>query len=146
MFRHYTNAVFFPSIVVMALVMVLSFIRDYDYQSEWLTSVAAILISMATAFIYCFIMSLLSLTIFLNKKRVVGTNKVLSLLAWFLLPFGLVVLVFIHRIWYNLKYERSFSGDFLDLLVLNVPFILALIVTYSRYRKAVRHSGEMLSV
>lgn len=133
--KYYRIGVIYPSVVVVLLTIVFSIINDHNYKSEWLTAESVIFMSIITAIIYCLLISGLSLTIFLNKNRKVHTSKILTIITWFLLPFGCITIVLIHDIKHRLKYDSEFGSDFLHLLLMNVPFIFGLIWTYTKFRK-----------
>jgi hypothetical protein len=132
---YYKKAIFYPSIIIILFTIVFSIIDNYDYKSEWLTADSAISLSILTALFYCLIVSLLSLTIFLNKFKKIKESKTLTFLCWFLLPFGFITIVFIHEINFKLKYQEKFGDDFVYVIILNIPFVLGIIWSYLKYRK-----------
>jgi len=134
--EHYKKAVLFPSIFVFVAATVFSIIENYDYKSEWLTADTVIFLSIGTAFIYCLIFSLLSLTIFLNRFNKVKENSWLNFLSWFLLPVGFMTIVFVHEITFKIKYNEKFDSDFVYVVILNLPFLFGLIWSYLLYKKA----------
>lgn len=133
--KYYRIGVIYPSVVVILLTTIFSIINNFNYKSEWLTAESVIFMSVIIATIYSILISVLSLTIFLNSHAKVNTSKILTALTWFLLPFGCIAIVLIHDIKHRLKYENGFGSDFMQLLLLNVPFIFGLIWTYIKFRK-----------
>ena len=129
----YKKATLYPSLIVIPGIIVFSIIDNYNYKSEWLTGESVISLTIITAFVYCLIISLLSLTIFLNKFKKISENGVLIFLSWFLLPFGFITIVFIHEINFNIKYSEKVGSDLIYIVILNFPFILGLIWSYYKY-------------
>ncbi len=137
----YKKATLYPSIIIILGTLVFSIIENYNYKSEWLTGESVIFLAIITAIVYCLIVSLLSLTIFLNKFKKVNENSVLIFLSWFSLPFGFITIVFIHEINLNIKYEEKGDSDLVYIVIFNLPFILGLIWSYYKYQK-LNFSGE----
>jgi hypothetical protein len=136
--EHYKKAVLYPSLFVFIVATVFSIIENYNYKSEWLTADTVIFLSIGTAFIYCLIFCLLSLTIFLNRLEKIKENGVLSFLSWFLFPFGFMIVVFAHEISFKIRYDEKFDSDFVFVIVLNLPFLFGLIWSYVIYKRADR--------
>ncbi len=59
----------------------------------------------------------------------------MTLLSWFLLPFSCMLMVFIHEIKFKLLYSETFGSDFIYVVLLNLPFVVGLIWTYSVFSK-----------
>jgi len=133
--NYYKKAVFYPSIIVFVATIVFSIIDNYNYKSEWLTAGSIISLSIITAFIYCVVFSLLSLTIFLNRFHKVKENAMLNFLSWFLFPLVFMSEVFVHEITFDIKYEGQLDKDFAYVIILNLPFLFGLIWSYIQYRK-----------
>src|SRR5688572_14236208 len=96
--KYYRQAVVYPFICVMALVITFSIVDNYNYKSEWLTADSVIFMIVLWGFFYSVIVCVLSLTIFLNKIEKVKDNTFLNLLSWFLLPLSFITLVLNHEI------------------------------------------------
>ena len=94
LFNYYKKAALYPSIFVLFFTLIHSVIANYE--SNGLTDYSAILISIITSLIFALLMSLLSLSIFLNKIARLYKNLIWNLLTWFLLPFFYLTIVFIH--------------------------------------------------
>jgi len=139
--RYYKIAALYPSLFVMATVIIFSIIDNHDYKSEWLTADSVIFLSIAYAFVYCLIICGLSATIFLTRFEKIRTSTILTVLSWFLLPFSFIAIVFIHEISFRIKYESKFGDDFIYVLILNLPFVFGLIWSYLRYRKSISASN-----
>jgi len=130
---YYKKAVLYPLLLVVLFVILFSIADNYDYKSEWMTAGEVISLSIVVSVIYGLIVSALATTIFLNKIKRVRSNKWLSFLSWFLLPFGFIGAI----VAYILLYENDEAGNgFTYLLLINVPFILGLTWSYYKYRKA----------
>ena len=136
----FKKSILYPSLIMIAVMIIFSIIDNYDYKSEWFTADDCILISIITAIIYSLIIGLLSLPIFLNKIERIRKNLTLRILSWFLLPFGFITIVSIHEVRFNIKYnnELKFENDSLYLLIMNIPFIIGLIwgfLSFSNFLK-----------
>ncbi|MFT3680647.1 MAG: hypothetical protein QM791_10270 [Ferruginibacter sp.] len=143
--RYYKNAILYPSIIIIAVIIPFSIIENYDYDSEWMTSDSVIFLATTIALLYCLAISILALTIFLNKLEKVRVSRSWSFLSWFLLPFCLIITVLVHEIILKIKYsERFFSSDFIYVLILNLPFMLGLGWNYYRYRQTVTPAKSAL--
>lgn len=134
--QHYRNAVFYPSICAIVLIVILSIIDNYDYKSEWLTSSYVIFLSIVYALIYSLIIQVLSLPIFLIRYPGIRGNILFTALCWFLLPFGFITIVFIHEVSFNLKYEGKLGIEFIYTITLNLPYVIGLLWGYLRYRRS----------
>jgi hypothetical protein len=136
--KYYKKAALYPSIIAFIVAIAFSIIENYNYKSEWLTADAVISLSIITAFVYCLIFCLLSLTIFLNRFDTIRENGFLNFLSWFLLPFGFMTIVFVHEITFKIRYNEKFESDFVFVLILNFPFLFGLIWSYVIYKRANR--------
>lgn len=133
--EYYKRITMYPSVVVLGTVTLYAIIDNFNYKSEWLTAESVIFMSLVGACISCSILSLLSLTIFLNKFEKIRTNTVFKFLSWFLLPFGWMLGILIHEIYFKIKFETKSGSDFIYMLILNIPFAFALIRNYKYYLK-----------
>ena len=134
--RHYKQAVIYPFIVAMLLTTVFSIIENRNYKSEWFTASAVIEISIIWVLFYSLFICGLSLTILLNKFEKIRTNKLLVILNWFLLPCSFIAVVLSHEISYTIRYDAGkFGSSFVQILILNLPFVIGLILSYICYRK-----------
>jgi len=140
--EYYKKATLYPSIVILLVTTVFSIIDNYNYKSEWLTPDAVIFLIIVTTFVYCLIISLLSITIFLNKIPKIKNNIILNFLTWFLLPFGVIIPALVYQIKYKIRYDEDFGNDFKYVVILNLPFIIGLIWTYYEYRNQSRRLQE----
>jgi hypothetical protein len=62
-------------------------------------------------------------------------------LSWFLLPLGFVFTVIGYELNFNKQNNKAWDSDLWYIVVLNLPFTIALIVSYYQYRKAYRHAS-----
>ena len=134
--QHYRNAVLYPSLCAIVLIVILSIIDNYDYKSEWLTSGYVIFLSIVYAFIYSLIIQVLALPIFLIRYPRIRNNTFFTALCWFLLPFGFITIVFIHEISFTLKYEGKLGIEFIYTMTLNLPYVIGLLWGYRKYRSS----------
>ena len=132
LFNYYKKAALYPSIFVLFFTLIHSVIANYE--SNGLTDYSAILMSIITSLIFALLMSLLSLSIFLNKINRFYKNLTWNLLTWFLLPFFYLAIVFIHDLRLRTKYDFGFGDDFIFLFIIILPYIMGLCWTFMKYR------------
>ena len=108
---YYKNAVIYPSLFILffSLINLTIDLMLSDYSD--------LLSPIITTLIFCFLMSGLSLTIFLNKFKKYSTNLVWNIFTWFLLPFFYITIIFIHDIKTRIKFDFGIGNDFLYLLI-----------------------------
>lgn len=133
--RYYRNSTLYPTTLVIVVILIFSIVDNRDYKSEWLTSQLVIGMSFVTSLVYSLILSILCLPIFLVNIEIINRNKLLTALCWFLLPMIYITTVLTHEIKCNLTYNKKFGTDFVYVILLNLPFIVALIWTYLKYRQ-----------
>ncbi len=135
LFKYYGRAVVYPSVFILFFSILNSLFANYG--TDGLSDKSAFVISIVTSFIFCLLMSVLSLTIFLNKLKRVRNNLTWNLLSWFLLPMFYLTIVFIHDFKIRFKYDFGFGNDFLYLLIMTIPFVIALVWTFIKYRQKI---------
>ena len=133
LFRYYKKAVIYPSIFILFFCIVYAFINNY--KSDPLPVKSVIQMSIVPALIYSLLICTLSLTIFLNKFSKLNKNLVWNLSAWFLMPFGYILIILLHDFEYRIKYDFGFGNDFFYLLIMIIPYIIGLCWTFIEYRK-----------
>jgi hypothetical protein len=136
--RCYKNVTIYPSLIVIFLTTIYSYNVDRYYKSEWFRSVDVMFFSIFFSVFYAIALSILSLTIFLNKYERVKQSKLLGFLSWFLLPFGFMAFVIIKNISLMISNEVDEVFDFIFILLLNIPYIAALIWNYIKFSRSVR--------
>lgn len=139
--KYYKIATLYPSIVTVLVTVIFSIIDNYNYRSEWLTAESVLTFTVVFALGYCVLLSLLSLTIFLTRLPKIQGNNVFTFLSWFLLPLGFVFTVIGYELNFNKQNNKAWDSDLWYIVVLNLPFTIALIVSYYQYRKAYRHAS-----
>jgi hypothetical protein len=127
--RLYVRGVLLPSIIAIILTTVLSTIDNNDYKSEWFTADSVIFMTIVVSFFHSLIISLLSLTIFLNNK-IIETISISTFLSWFLLPMGWILITVYKTIDHRLNYETGTKDQLVYLITLNLPFVIGLVWTY----------------
>lgn len=135
LFNYYKKAAIYPSFFILFFSIVHSIIDNYE--SGGLPDTSAILTSIITSCIFCLLMSLLILTIFLNKLKKFSNNFIWNILSWFLLPCFYLTIIFIYDLKIRIKYDFGFGNDFLYLLIMTIPFIVGLCWTYAKYRQRI---------
>ncbi len=130
--KYYRNAVIYPAIFILFFSIIYSIL--HNYKSNGLTDIPAFLMPVIPALIYSLLMCILSLTIFLNKLKKIKNNLIYNLLTWFLLPFVYLSIVLVHDINNRMKFEFGFGIGFLYLLMMTIPFVVGLCLTFMKYR------------
>ena len=138
LFKYYKKAALYPSLFVLFFSLIHSLIANYE--SNGLTDYSAILMSIITSFIFTLLMSLLSLSIFLNKITRLYKNLIWNVLSWFLLPLFYLAIVFIHDLKIRVKYNFGFGDDFIFLFIMILPYIISLCWTFIKYREKITSS------
>ena len=134
-FYYYRKAVIHPSLFILFFCILYPLFDNY--KNEWNITKSAIIISLVTSVIYCLIMCVLSLTIFLNKFQKLNKKLFWNILTWFLLPFGYIVIFLIHDINNRINYNFGFGHDFIYLLIMTTPFLIGLYTTFIKYRQKI---------
>lgn len=127
--KYYSFSVIIPSIFALIAALIFSIIDNVGYKSEWMTTESVILMMFVTSFVYCLIICILALTIFLLHIKRFRKNKMLTMLSWFLLP--IAFMAYTTTIIY---FNGGFNDNLTYLLLLNIPFILGLLSSYFFYR------------
>lgn len=135
LFNYYGKAVIYPSVFILIFSAINSIFANYENDGQSDTS--AIVISIVTSLIFCLLMSVLSLTIFLNRIKRLNKSLIWNLLSWFLLPSFYLSIIFIHDIKIRIKYDFGFGNDFLYLVIMTIPFVIALGLTFNKYRQKI---------
>ncbi|MFC4230717.1 hypothetical protein ACFOW1_02370 [Parasediminibacterium paludis] len=131
----YKRATLYPSVITIIATIVFVTIDNYNYKSEWMTGEAFSGFEIIMAFFYCIFISALILPIFLNSYSIISQNRVFNFLSWFLLPMSLIVVVITHEVKYYLEYSHHFDSSLIAVIILNLPFLTALVWTYCSYIK-----------
>ena len=97
----YKTAVIIPAIIGIVAITIFSIIDTIGYKSEWFSRESVIYIEFVFSIVYCSIICILALTIFLNLFEKVRKNLFLRIFSWFLLPSSFISMVIIHE--FNLE-------------------------------------------
>ncbi len=137
--KYYQKFVLIPA-GISVLINILLSISHYDskFKSEWLTIEAVIGLSIVLALVNGIIISILSSTIFLNKRKDFIESSFLRFLSWFFVPLfwiGFLIKLFLHAC-----YQPSdTSGDdpwfFLPFFL---PNLIGLILGYFLFEKEIK--------
>lgn len=130
---YYVKSAIYPTMFVILSSIAFGIFDTKNYKSEWLTGNAVMYYLMIFGIFYCLILCILSLTIYLNRLKVIRNNVVLNLLSWFLLPIGFIFFIVLSQIQSVVKYEES-AKDLFYVIILNVPFLVGLIWSYISFR------------
>ena len=135
LFKYYRKAVIYPSIFILFFSIINSIIENYN--NEWLFAKSEFIMSISTALIFCLLICVFSLPIFLNKLKKLNKNLIWNMLVWFLLPFVYISIIWIHDLENRFKFEFGFGNSFFYLLVMTVPFVIGLSWTFIKYRQEI---------
>jgi hypothetical protein len=135
LFNYYKKAALYPSLLVLFFSLIHSLIANYE--GNGLSDDSAIFMSIITSLFFTLLVSLLSLSIFLNKIARLYKNLTWNLLTWFLLPLFYFAIVFIHDLKFRVNYDFGFGDDFIFLLFMIFPYIIALCWTFIQYRSKI---------
>jgi hypothetical protein len=138
--KYFRVSAIIPFFIAVTAGVILSLAHDgSNYKSEWATDDGFVLTVILTILLSGLI-SLLSLTLLLNKRPIIKNNLLLSFLTWILLP-GIVCLFIIYQEILNFTgnsdIDGSYHGDrLLDRYILSVAILhlLALFFTYFHFR------------
>ena len=135
LFKYYRKAVIYPAILILFFCIINSIIENYN--TEWLFAKSAIIMSISTSLIFSLLICVLSLPIFLNKLKKLNKNLIWNILAWFLLPYVYISIIWIHDIENRIKFEFGFGNDFFYLLIMTIPFVIGLSWTFIKFRQEI---------
>ncbi len=124
--------------------MIFSIIDNYYYKSEWLDKGTVIMITILASVIFSIMICLLSLSIFLNKISMIRNSFVLSILSWILLPYSLLIIFLIYQIRLVNRLGMIYMNDFVYVLIMIIPFMISLILTFIKYRKEITTANTVL--
>jgi hypothetical protein len=129
----YRQSLIYPSVILLIISVLYPLVYTLLLEKEAMQSgdmLEIVLVHLATALIYCMIMCILGLTIFLNRVERVRRSKTLSALSWFLLPGGFMLAVFGKAINEYITVDSSWEIGYAA--VANVVFLTALIVGFRK--------------
>lgn len=131
--KYYLKATLYPFLITVIATAVFSIIENRDYKSEWLTGEAITLMMIGLAILYCLLLGVLCLTIFLCRLDIVKRNRIMIFFSWFLLPLIPAVIMAV-KIFHG---EQDSEQSSIKLFVLlNGPFIIGLVRAFILYRKS----------
>jgi len=127
----YKIAVIIPAIIVIILKTIFSIIDWIGYKSECITKALIIISEIIFSAVYCGIICILALTIFLNLFEKVRINTFFRICSWFLLPFSFISKTFIQKIKISIEIQsEKIISDFIAVVLIHLPFIFGLILSY----------------
>ncbi|MCG2616737.1 hypothetical protein LZZ85_20730 [Terrimonas sp. NA20] len=137
--RFYRNALIYPSLITLFGVAIFWIIDDQYSKVKLMPGDAMFSFTLAAVLIYCLLMAVLCLPLFLNKFERIRSNRLLSFLSWFLVPFGEITVLALAGGEFNTKNDIKYTTEgMLFVLFLNIPFVVGLVLSYWRFRNAVR--------
>ena len=137
--KYYRNATIFPLVFIATIGIISGIIHEIlgigaDYKSEWFTD-DGYWLSVLFVTLFSFFICLLSTTIFLNKFDKVKQNIFLCLITWFFLPMLFIGYILTTHIVYVINYQEKFDFENIFVLVVTLPHLIGLIVTFYNFRK-----------
>lgn len=135
--RLYLLGVLIPGLIVVIATTVSTTFDSEQYKSEWLTKDTIIGMTLLVSLIHTLIISVLSLTMFLNKKR---QTTLITFLTWFLLPITWIIITVYKTVDHRLNYAIDTKEQLLHLIPLNLPFIIGLALTYLIFIRQKKYS------
>ena len=137
-FNYYKKAIIYPSIFIVCFCVMYAVIDNY--MSDWTVIKEMIAMSAVSSLIYVIIVSVLSVTMYLNKYEIINRNIVWNIVTWFLLPLGYIAIVLFNDISNRVIYGFGFGSDFVYLLIMILPFVAGLCWTFIAFRKRISAS------
>ncbi|ACU60342.1 hypothetical protein [Chitinophaga pinensis] len=135
--KYYLQATLYPFLITVAITAIFTVVENKHLSSQGLTQKTAITTAILSSILYCLLLNVLCLTIFLCKLEVVKNSLLLTVLSWFLLPLSPTLVIILKDFNYYMDIGlSSASGDLLYLTLLNGPLIIGLIRAFISYRKA----------
>jgi hypothetical protein len=135
--RLYIIGVLIPGLVAIVATIISATFDNENYKSEWLTKDAVIGMTFLVSLIHTIMISVLSLTIFLNRKKRTG---LLTFLTWFLLPLTWISITVCKTVDHRLNEAIETKGQLSHLIPLNLPFVIGLILTYTIFVRQKNYS------
>ena len=136
LFIYYRNAVLYASLLLLV------FVASYTIVENFNGSKSSITTPIISASIYFLLLCVLSLTIFLNKIKKLRRNKIWNIFTWFLLPFIYIIMIWVNDLQNRIHFEFEFGKGFVYLLIMTLPFVIALVWTFIAYRKTISHENK----
>lgn len=132
MVKYYKNTVVYSSIITFISVVFYTLLFNYNF-NENIPNITAVVFA---TIIYCGILSILSLTILLSKKKCFNINSFFRLLVWLLLPYFFIIGCLTYEILKNIKYNVPLNlHNLIYPILFNFPFFVGLLVNYLAFEK-----------
>jgi hypothetical protein len=139
--RYYKKAVLLPSgIIILGCILYsvydLTIGPGKNYKSEWLTADSVDMYAIFMVILHCGFLAVLCSTIFLVRFPKVQANPALTFLSWFLLPMiylGYLLVLLCRSVYHDVDVQ----GTCIIVLSITLPFILGLILTFIKFRRAI---------
>ncbi len=138
--KYYKDAVLIPSLSVIVTYIIFAIfhkIFSQVYESEWLTDEAILLTSFWLVILNALLISVLSVTIFLNKYNEIKANFFLSLLSWFVIPMIWILYILITHFHYVKAYSHYFNSENIFVFFNTLPYILGLLLAFIKFRRKI---------
>ncbi len=138
--KYYKDAVLIPSLSVIVTYIIFAIfhkIFSQVYENEWLTDEAILLTSFWLVILNALLISVLSVTIFLNKYNEIKANFFLSLLSWFVIPMIWILYILITHFYYVKTYSHYFNSESIFVFFNTLPYILGLLLAFIKFRRKI---------
>jgi len=136
--KHYKKALLTPFIVVLfsniIYFAVIIIFREVQ-TSEWLDTNSMVFIATMIVVLNAIIILVLSLSIFLNKHKIIKQNLVLSFATWFLPASIWIFYILGKEISHYINTEIHTIEDSIFVLANTIPYLIAIAWTFYKYRK-----------
>jgi len=139
MFKYYRNAIIYPSLILLVIVIALSMVEGYDYKSEWITPDIVIFWNIISVCLLLVANVILALPMLLNQYAFVKNDLLFSFVAWFFLPLCYAFFIVIFLI------TKHPQLDFLLVVFLFAVFPQTIVLgfTFDRFRDKL-HEHRMI--
>lgn len=124
---YYRRATLWPTVVALTGSFILSLVFNRNYQSEWITAEAAVVMDMLAALAQTMVLLLLFLVIHLAELPFIRSNSDYVMITWFLVP-----LVGLGGLMSTVSFDNPQICTIS--LMVQVPFLIGLCYSYYSFR------------
>ena len=150
--KYYRDTVLVPAGFIVAGYAVFALVcsvfdRWKDFKILWMTANTVLLYAITIIILNLLVLGILSAGIFLNEYRKVRNHILLTLVTWFLLPCCWIGFLLFKTVQYLLHAHKWIDGESIFVFTNTLPFLAALILSYSKFRQAVnRNDGNTAGI
>ncbi|PCH98641.1 MAG: hypothetical protein COB85_01145 [Bacteroidetes bacterium] len=132
--KYYLSSVLYPSIISIIVGATYAAFDEGSYIEEYDTASSVFIEAAFYTLLFCSVGWIISLGIFFNKIQQIKNNKLLRSISWFLMPFAISIWYVFHEITTRIKFG-VFNEYVISMLIIIIPFLVALILSYSKYSR-----------